>query len=513
MPVTLRKLAQAGTGIPLGTSKNLLKDENGEFEHSFTAELANNKNKDTNILAFDWKEAANSRDLAVQHMVMSNLGITAEEYGTLYPCINGVSLVCASVVRNTPEFNEFKHMVEVWESRIADRWVPNEQVDRQGRALAQQLFGLLSQPDSGNVSFFGSSLGAGVSVIAAEALVDAGVADHVERLTLLDAPEDGYAALTSGILHLDEDLNRIRQKSPSVAIDNYYSLVAGPAGGYGKAYKDAANIGTSGYAHTPVARDLYPLTIRYNQSMSYSYPENIPSNIGYDSNDNLVRLRTGTNCVVGPLAPEVVYGGVESSPFAGLDYCRAYGFVNVDDVAAKREEFRTILDFKAYPTTEGAQVEIDPETGLPTLFTGSPVFAFVDDLLINEDLVGVTFDFEWLSRFDDDSFRIWVNDTLVYTLDGLLARDGLLTTGLIDLSRWHSEEVRLTLGVISEFANSAVAVRDVRFTRVLSDVSDSTVPLPPTALLLLTGVAALRRRWKSTVSTCEAIPCSDHSAR
>ena len=474
----------------------------------FTMDLAANKNKDTNILAYDWTEAANSRDGAVKNMVMAELGVSTDDYRLLKndnECV-GNAIACAFILRDRPDLvetrEEFRQSFSTWDNRIDDRWVPNEQIDRQGKALAVQLAGLLSRPDSGSVSLFGHSLGAGLATIATEELIDQGFSENVERLTLFDAPVDTNAILVGGVVNIDDNLGRIRHKSPDLAIENYYSLAGGPLGGFGKAYPDAANIGTVRYEHTPVVAELYPETIRYNESPSdYPYSSDRPEGIGYDDlSGDLVRLRTGTDCTLRLF-----------SPFDGLDNCRTNGFRNVEGAA--REDFRTILDFDTYLSTENARVEINPETGLPTLITGSPVFAFTDDIFVTEDLVGITIDFEWLTRLDEDDFRIWVNDTLVYTLDGLLARDGLLTTGLIDLSLWHNEAIRLSLGVISDFGDSTLAVRDIRFTRDLSGGEYSTVPTPSTVLMVLTGFALLGRRWASPAKDPCARATRHHTRR
>lgn len=460
----------------------------------FTSDLRTNHGTRKNILAFDWTEAANSREFAVRNMVAAELGVSLLELSQLESARTlslGFSSLAETLLKGIGRsdlaviYDFYVATDSLWNRKLNDKWVPNEQVGPQGSALASQLQTLLSSPGSGNVSFFGHSLGAGVATKAVEVLLDKSLGSKVSRLTFFDAPEDIAAKATSGTLLLEGQLASIRSKSPNLAIDNYWSA-------FGKSYPDAANIYSDTYGHSDIANSLYADTIRYNKSPEkYLYSSDIPMGIGYDdSKGNLVRLRTGTNCITG-------WSGF--SPFGGLDTCKSSGFSPV-----KRSEYttsRVFLDFDAYLTSPDARVEIDPSTGLPTLITGSPVFAFADDLFITKEMTGIEIDFEWLARYESDIFRFWINDTLVFSLDASLAGDGLISTGLIGLDRWSGEWVRLTFGVISDFAGSALAIRDIRLVEVTTLSEPQPVPEPSSFVLVALGLLLLANRLRGARSS------------
>jgi pimeloyl-ACP methyl ester carboxylesterase len=486
-----------------GDGNNTPLEQKWIVDGGFTEALAENIRIDSNILAFDWTEGANSRLKALDNMSAAELNISVDELNALLQAEIGVPLVPlpARYFYLTPLLGQAAPIRGKWNSILDDFWVPNQQVAPQAQALVSQLGSYLSQEDSGTVAFFGHSLGAGVSTHAVEQLIAVGLGNKVSRLTLFDPPEEGLADLVGGSVNLAERLKNIKQNSTRLPIDNFWSSTVGE--GFGQAYSYASNIESFDLVHGATPVPFYLSTVNYNtdpNSLSTSgfvggnlniFAEfDTPTGIGYDDETGSLTLaRQGTNCKV-----QSGSGLRGINPFAdGLNNCIENGFSAVfDDEITK---IKVDVDFKAFLGSTEATVSIDEVSGLPTLTTGSNVYAYTD-FFVPSDAIGFEIDLEWLNGFMNDDFGIWINDTLVYNIDFENLLNFSYSTGIIGLERWKNQWVTLTFGVLSDFSGSSVKISDLRLVQTAQVVSE-----PPTIILMLLGSFLLFLiRLKSTDS-------------
>lgn len=435
----------------------------GSTQHGLAAIIGNNDT--ANVLAYDWTEAANSRSTQVSYMASQEAGVTVDEFKDLMSSIRRTQQDFWGVL--STEQHRILNIFNKWNIALDDYWVPNQQIVRQGYKLGQDLKKYVLDAGSENVSFYGHSLGAGVSTNAVYALQLLKEGDKIKKLTLFDPPEDSdLAAVSGGRVFLADDLVRIKNLNPSLPIENFWSS---DRLGYGIAYSAAANIETTLFNHSEVPADFYMETTKpYNEI-----------NAGYgDRNGANTLLRQGTNCKI-KTNPDYYL------PFDGLDYCDLGASEPIKGDAFN--VFRPEFDFKTWLGTEYAEVKFDPITKLPILTTGSPVFAY-SDIFISSDLLGLEIDFEWLPRFDGDDFNIWINDTLIFGLDAESAIDGIMHTGLLDLSFWTNEWATLTFGVLSDQAGSSVSLNDIRFVESAPNDIVGSVPEPHSLYLVLLGL-------------------------
>ncbi|WP_372741972.1 PEP-CTERM sorting domain-containing protein [Neptunomonas sp.] len=454
----------------------------------FTEALVENTRIESNILAFDWTEAANSRLTARSNLTKDELKITTDELNAL--------LIAEAT--NSPLDDRYSHISHLygtaiptlnkWDLILDDKWVPNQQVSKQGAELAQQLKPYLRMENSGDVAFYGHSLGAGVSTYAVSDLIGLDLGDKVSSLTLFDPPEDKWSDRTSGNVNLASKLQSIKENSFRLPIDNYWSSnPGGISGGYGQAYSYAANIETTDNVHGEVPVPVYSSTIRYNTDpdslvsgtlgIGGYISFDVPEGIGYDDVTGSITLaRQGTNCTI---------NGHLNNPFAfGLDNCKKNGFNTVID--NKLTKLKVAVDFKAFLGSEAAKVELASDTGLPTMSTGSSVYAYTD-FFVPTNAVGLELDLEWLIGFLEDDLMIWLDNTLIYSADFENLTSDFFSTGLLSLAGWEDQRVTLTLGVLSDFEGSTVKVNDIRL--ALNDV-----PEPPTLALMFFGLITMIHR-------------------
>lgn len=440
----------------------------------FTAALVAELNHNTNILAYDWTESANSRPKQVLSMAARDLGISVTELiARMLAEKTAPGLLLPKPA--TKKFNE-------WNLHLDDFWVPNQQVDRQGKQLGKLLGSLLGEQGESQISFFGHSLGAGVSTVATEYLINHGKHSSVDKLVLFDPPENGFGYITGGQVKLDEHLKYISEKQPSIAIDNYWSsnvpfIYTLDGGGYGKEYQYAANIETGDYDHSHVSYGLYMPSINdsislrkftwEHQSVETSFDYTTPIG-GYNEGSEVRSSRVGTNCRVRASLENVVDCSLVQ-PTA----------------PPTKQDLLTTLDFIPYTLDSNGIVYFDVDHAL-NLSSGSPVFAYAD-LFIDPDVLGIDLTFDWLDSFSGDLFRVWVNDTLLYTLDSALADTVGNMTGLIWLDRWTNQQVTLTFGVISQNTGSHVRITGLNLLR-----NAPIVPEPSTVVLLGVGLIGLR---------------------
>jgi pimeloyl-ACP methyl ester carboxylesterase len=463
-----------------GNGNNTPLEQKWIVDGGFTEALAENKRIDSNILAFDWTEGANSRLKAVDNMSAAELNISVDELYALIIAEGGFPLP-PKYFHLTPLLGQAIPIKNKWDSILDDRWVPNQQVAPQAQELVSQLGNYLSQEDSGTVAFFGHSLGAGVSTHAVEKLIAAGLGDKVSRLTLFDPPEDLLSDAAGGSVNLADRLKNIKQNTTRLPIDNFWSSAVGE--GFGQAYSYASNIESFDLVHGATPAPFYLSTISYNtdpNSLSTSgfvggnfVDFDTPAGIGYDDETGSLTLaRQETNCKV-----QSGSGLKGINPFAnGLNNCIENGFNAVfDDEITK---IKVDVDFRAFLGSTEAIVSIDEVSGLPTLTTGSSVYAYTD-FFVPSDAIGFEIDLEWLNGFMNDDFGIWINDTLVYNIDFENLLNFSYSTGIIGLERWKNQWVTLTFGVLSDFSGSSVKISDLRLVQTAQLVSE------PRAIVLM----------------------------
>ncbi len=429
-----------------------------------------------NVLAFDWTEAANSRIHQLFIMGAKEADITLDRWRNLISIISAKRSAAFGSDTLLSESEKVAWNIHLkWSRILDDRWVPNQQIVRQGYKLGHDIKKYVLDASTESVSFYGHSLGAGISTNAVHTLLALAQGDKVKKLTLYDPPEDSdLAAISGGRVFLEDDLARLKEIKPSLPIENFWS--SNPLG-YGKAYSSAANIETEYYGHSGVPGRFYMETAREEWGRQNVHAGNDrPENVGFGDQDGIYTIkREGTNCFV----KKEIY-----SSYGGINDCIDGGEVVQGELITK---YRPEFDFNAWLGSEYADVEFDIHTGLPKLTTGSPVFVYTD-IFLTAGTFGLELDFEWLNWFDGDSFNVWLNDTLLFTLDSELALDSLMYTGLLDVSLWEGEWATLAIGVLSDHAGSSIRVQDIR---LIGAPSLTQVHEPGSFVLIAIGLLGL----------------------
>ena len=467
--------------------------EEHEWLASTAQSLADNATaagKASNIVVFDWVNAASSFHIEKKFVgspesefVIATLASKA--YASLHP---EAASACLAAWRDCKGLGqqEWSALFDAT-SRLAtegDKGAPDEQIKPQGDVLAAKLAALYGASNESKIQMIGHSLGAGVVAYAADSIVSSGLLkQNLERLTLLDAPENSVAENLNGKVNLDTVLTKLSEESPNLAIESMIAQqsLLGNIFAYGKEYAIGVINFVADYAThfgTSIAEMFYKPTIDYNTNNATWQGGTAPENIGFDmsTEEALERLANDKKSITCTFGSFSLFTGPD--PFGNplcSDTPKTTGF-QVQS-AADAQYFVTSLG-------HGGLFDYTLNGGLPNLVSHSPTYAYAD-YFVPRNAYGLSIDFIPATWGEGDSFGIWINDYLLYMLDADYFNSAGNWTGVLDISQWAGSWVTLTFGLLAEQEGHTLSVQSIDY------LLATDVPEPPAVLLVLMALFIL----------------------
>lgn len=448
----------AGSSIAKGSFDEI------EWVEEMAQSLRKSEGEDANILAFDWSELANSTSFNPMSVLLAN--------------------------SSSPPLNIQKQLA-LYIASGGDWWVPNSEVPEQAGYLANQIKNLFSSDLASNpskINFIGHSLGGAISAEAMKNLAlleneDAFFDLDLNRLTILDAPENGYAALAGGRVNLDDVITWLSSNVPELAIDNISGAISGPLGHYGRAYSDAHNTEAAYSSHTGII-DWFVDTINpddYATNVGYQIGElTSPHSLGFSLDDNSILEKSNKLTNVGGYLNIVDYDtGVEIDSFK--DPYQIVSESSTPRILYQITETDGTVYYSYYSPSENGYV-IDLDEGLE-MVTGSPIYVYYD-LYIPENTVGFKLDFKPETWSDTDVFFLAIDGVSIFSLSGSHFFEDWMSTEFLDVSYWAGTEVMVTYGFLSDYTGHRVLTGSSYFK---SELDPTGIPIPsPLHLLAFT---------------------------
>jgi len=350
--------------------------------------------------------------------------------------------------------------------------IPNELVPEMSLKLASSLDSLYNHQSYAldSLHLFGHSLGAGVVAKGANSFIEKGY-NMPTSVTLFDAPEKSYADLFDGIVNIADDVDALNESG--VLVHNIYSTAHGvdlDTPGIGKPYIGAFNVGVTDRGHSGV-RDLY-----------FSSLESGASDLFYNLQDSAISERRGIDCAYSSFLEEEFNCHEALKPQKSNQ--------DILNERLKREAFSPTglgnavpINYKLEETTliECIVNNTDCDSGW-MLVSGSPIYLF-QELDITKDILGFSGSFLPVDWDDGDSFSIFADDTLIYSLDSEFFKHDEIMTGLLDLTPWGSSIIDLTYLYNSNHTGNKLLITEANLVYSTVDVSE-----PTTLLVFISGL-------------------------
>ena len=345
--------------------------------------------------------------------------------------------------------------------------VPAEMVPAVARDLATELTTLATVTGGlGHLNLVGHSLGAAaIARVAGDpALQFSPLNTSFARLTLFDAPQQISSALLSGRVVLDQFIATAKTKFD--VVENFFG---GGLGAFGVNYVGIANTllqnavhGFDGPPYSPQGWYLRtmdpslvsPLLNERSQAALVGInetPASLLSRYGQTWSNGVLAPDRGMFLLSPPIGTGLVGPTANSTPVS-LIYIG-------DPFTPETPAFPFHLDcavWRSAGSTTCAQ-----GTGL-TLITHSPTWAFTN-ITIPTNIDAMSVFFRPGLWGPGDAFVMGINDHLIYSLTSDFFTNNLFSTGELDLSGWWGQDVTLSFGFISDFADHWLSVERIQF--------------------------------------------------